>query len=355
MPEKNVKPNFAATMMASIPHRDTERAIETILTNFPEAPCLPVMTRSIRWLLEGIPCVVIDREKRQIFLDPSPERENEILEFYDRYEQEDLDYFATTPQTAPFFYAMLETLNNARPPELKWVVFHTAGPVLLGDMLKQLDGNPAIHHETLRDILIKGTNMKTLWLERKIKEEVADIEVIADLPETTLVSFTSAGGTGTREKIINAINEGFKGLRCLTWIHCCANIDWSLLTDTTTDVINFDAYQHADKVALYSEELKKFIKRGGMIGWGIVPVGEEQLMKESTQSLLDRMEKAIDQFVSKGIDEMLLASSSWVLPCCDAVLLTPEQTDLAFRMTREISEAMRVKYGFNMSSAKPNL
>jgi len=40
MPEKNVKPNFAATMMASIPHRDTERAIETILTNFPEAPCL---------------------------------------------------------------------------------------------------------------------------------------------------------------------------------------------------------------------------------------------------------------------------------------------------------------------------
>ena len=48
----------------------------------------------------------------------------------------------------------------------------------------------------------------------------------------------------------------------------------------------------------------------------------------------------------KGIDEKLLASASWVLPCCDAVMLTPDQTELVFNMTREISEVMREKYGF---------
>ena len=107
------KPNFAATMMAYVPYRDLERAIQAVLDNFPEAPCLPVLSRSMKHMLEGIPCVVFDREKRQVLLDPSPEREQELLEFYDRYEEEDLGYFATTPKTAPGFYALLEKLKEA--------------------------------------------------------------------------------------------------------------------------------------------------------------------------------------------------------------------------------------------------
>ena len=341
------KPNFAPTMMAAVPYRDMERAGGVILKNFPEAPCLPVMTRGIKWMLEGIPCVVIDRENRRILLDPSPERESELLEFYDRYIEEDLDYFATTPETAPFFYGMFERLKRSRPPELKWVIFHTAGPLLLGDTIRQPDGNPSIYNETLRDVLIKGTNIKARWLEKKIREEIPGVEVVADLPETTLVNFTSAGGTGMREDVITAINEGFAGLTCLTWIHCCANIDWSLLTDCNVDVINFDAYQHTEKVALYAEEFKRFIERGGMIGWGIVPVIDALLSGETVSGLVDKLQEGFDLFVSKGIDEELLASSSWVLPSCETVLLTNEQSDLVFKMTNEISQVMRGRYGFD--------
>lgn len=340
------KPKFAATMMAAVPYKDVKRGIDVILKNFPEAPCLPVMTRGIRWMLEGIPCLIIDREKRQILVAPPEEREEELLEFYDKVDQEDLDYFATTPQTAPFFYALLDRIKQSRPPELKWVVFHSPGPLLLGDILKQVDGTPCVYHETLRDVLIKAVNMKARWLERKIKQEIPEVEVIADLPETTLVNFTSAGGTGTREDIINAINEGFKGLTCPTWIHCCANIDWTLLTDSDVDVINFDAYLCADKVALYVDEFKKFLDDGGMIGWGIVPVIEDLLLKEDVQSLVKKLEKDIDIFVSAGIDEELLASCSWILPACEPILLTPDQSDLVFEMTSQISKIMKSKYKF---------
>jgi len=341
------KPKFTAAMMAAVPYRDMERTLRVILENFPEAPSIPVMTRSMKWLLEGIPCLVFDREKRQVFMDPSPEREDELLEFYDRYDQGDLEYFSVTHKTAPFFYAMIERLKKDRPPGLKWIFFHTAGPVLLWDVIKQLNGNPSIYHETLRDVLIKAANMKAKWLERKIKEEVPGVEVVADMPETTLVNFTSASGAGTKEDIIEAINEGFIGLTCLTWIHCCANIDWSLLIDSNVDVINFDAYQHSDRVSLYSEEFKGFLERGGMIGWGIVPVIEELILKESVDSLVEKLERAIELFVKKGIDEELLASSSWILPSCETVLLTPDQSDLVFSMTREISQIMRSKYGFD--------
>ena len=339
------KPNLTATMMAYTPYRDIPRAIKIILDNFPEAPCLPVLTRSIKHMLEGIPCLVFDREKRQVILDPSPEREKELFEFYDKYEAQDLDYFATTPEAAPGFYALLERLKGARPRKLKWIAFQTAGPVLLADVIKQSDGNPSYHNETLRDMLTKASSMKSRWLEKKIKEEVPGVEVIAGLPETTLVSFTSAGGSGTREDIITCINGGFEGLDCVTWIHCCANIDWTLLIDSNVDVINFDAYQHSEKIALYHEEFEAFLRRGGMLAWGIVPVTDELIAGEDVPSLVEKLEQGMRLLVTKGIDEGLLVSSSWLMPCCDTVMMSPENSDRAFRMTREISETMRHKYG----------
>jgi len=50
--------------------------------------------------------------------------------------------------------------------------------------------------------------------------------------------------------------------------------------------------------------------------------------------------------VKQGIDEELLAASSWLLQSCETVLLTPDQSDLAFSMTHEISHIMKRKYGF---------
>lgn len=340
------KPCFTPTMMAAVPYRDVKRAADTILACFPEAPSLAVTTRSVRWIVEGIPCLVMDRERRTVYFDLCTEREGEIFEFYDRYEGGDMDYFATTPQTAPFFYRMIEEIAERRTDALKWVGFHTAGPLLLGDTFKQKDGTPSIHNETLRDVLIKGMNMKARWLANWIRSVLPDIEVIADLPETTLVTFTSSGGTGSKESIIEAINLGFDGIAAISWVHCCANIDWSLLIESNVQVINFDAYQHADNIALYAKGLKRFLECGGMLGWGIVPVVKEDLAGESTESLIQRLEHGIHLLVEQGIDEDLLARASWVLPSCETVLLTPDESDRVFQLTREISQAMKERYDF---------
>ncbi|MBI4765357.1 MAG: hypothetical protein HY787_12245 [Deltaproteobacteria bacterium] len=343
------KPCFAATMMGAVPYREMDRAAGIILECLPEAPSLPIMTRGIRWMLEGIPCLVFDRERRIVYFDLSTEREGEILDFYDHIEADDLDYFATTSKTAPFFYDMIERIQSSRPAELKWVLFHTSGPLLFGDMLKQADGTPSIHNETLRDILIKGLNVKARWLEKKIRAEIPGVEVVADLPETTLVNFTSSAGTGSRDGIIEAINLSFANVEGLSWVHCCANIDWSLLFDSKVRIVNFDAYQHAEQVALYAQDIQSFLKRGGMLGWGIVPVVSDHLRGETAESLIQRLEEGIDRLVKRGIDEKILAESSWVLPSCETVLLTPEESDRALKITSQISQAMKKKYGFKCS------
>jgi hypothetical protein len=334
-------------MTAAVPYKDMEKTIQVVLKNFPEAPCLPVMTRSIRWALEGIPCLVFDRQRREVFLDPSAGKEGELLEFYDSYEAGDLDYFAFTRENAPWFHALIETLEESRPDELRWVHFENLGPILMADVIKQPDGKSSFQDETLRDILIKATNMKSKWLIKKIRDSVPGIEVITGHAETTLVNFTSAGGTGSKEEIVAAINSGFEGLDCVKWVHCCANIDWSLLTDSDIDVINFDAFQHSDRLALYYKEIKAFLDRGGMLAWGIVPVINEVFLKESVDSLVKRLEEGISLFVEQGIDEELLAASSWVVPSCETVMMTPELSDRALSTTREISRIMRKKYRFD--------
>lgn len=80
----------------------------------------------------------------------------------------------------------------------------------------------------------------------------------------------------------------------------------------------------------------------------IVPVINELIVKENVKTLVEKLEKGISLFVSKGIEEELLISSSWLMPACDTIMMKPELSDLAFNMTKEISYIMRSKYGFNV-------
>ena len=63
MKNTSIKPNFAATALSCVPYRDAAHCVQVILENFPEAPFLPVLTRSLRYQLEGFPCIVFNRGK----------------------------------------------------------------------------------------------------------------------------------------------------------------------------------------------------------------------------------------------------------------------------------------------------
>jgi len=341
------KPRFTAAPMGAVPYRSMDRAIGSIFSHFPIAPCLPVTTRSSRWMLEGIPCLIVDRRKRTICMDCTQERENELLEFYDEYEKGNLEYFGTSHETAPFIYGAIEWVRRNASEQMKWFLVHLAGPPLLGDIIKQANGIPVFFDESLRDVIIKAVNMKTLWLVDRFQNVLPGIQIIPDLSETTLVKFTSAQGTGLREDLIDAINAGFEGIDCPRFVHCCANIDWSLLTDSSVDIINFDAYQYAESASLYAKEFRKFVDRGGMIGWGIVPVISDLLASEGVDSLVDRLQKSIDYFVRAGIEEEKLANASWVMPSCETILLTVEESDRVFDMTMQVASIMKRRYGFD--------
>lgn len=337
----NFRPRCMATVLSAIPHREPMKACEIILTYFPEAPCAPRLTMSLRMFLEGMPCVVIDAERRQLFLDLS--REQELLQFYESYEASEIDHFVISPERAQGLYAFADVVAHSAPPQLQLIHLDLPGPLTLGLSMLSSDRLPAWYDDTMRDIIVKTLIMKIMWLERFFNQIIPDTLTMITLTEPSLATFSTPFGSLNRQDMLKSIDEVLNAIKGLKAVHCCANVDWSILTESVAQVINFDAFRFSESLALYAEDLKKFIDREGMLAWGIVPV-DDTVADEDVQSLMSRLDAGIKLMVNEGIEERFLLESSFVTPSCTTSLLSVPMSERVFQLTNEVSRKLVEKY-----------
>jgi hypothetical protein len=149
----------------------------------------------------------------------------------------------------------------------------------------------------------------------------------------------------SRDQVISALEETFAGIKGIKGVHCCGNTDWSILLQTSTNVIHFDAYKYTDSLAIYPAEVKKFLDRGGCIGWGIVPTNAEDVANESVASLKDRLESAMEPFTRKGIAFSTLIEQGLLLPACGLGPIGSESAaESALQLLADLSVTIRKKY-----------
>ena len=112
--------------------------------------------------------------------------------------------------------------------------------------------------------------------------------MIMFLDEPYLSAFGSAYTPINRDEVVGGLNEitqGIKSANVLTGVHCCGNTDWSIFTEVPNiDIISFDAFGFLEKFVLYADNLGNFLKRGGVICWGIVPT--QEFSQQVTTNLL---------------------------------------------------------------------
>lgn len=88
-----------------------------------------------------------------------------------------------------------------------------------------------------------------------------------------------------------------------------------------------------------------FLRRGGIIAWGIIPTLTSELSTETADSLTDRLLQ-LWKFINKhGLDDDILFDRSWLAPsrCC---LINTDGTmsiDHSFALLREISLNLRAR------------
>ncbi len=331
-----------ATAIGSMPHTDAQEAWETIarrLTEIPVWPQLPNRTFLENMYVqhsEGFPGVVLQGER--IYVDRGRSLDEGLEQLYLAYLQNELEGYAVRPEYAAGLHVMLD--SDLR--EAVAVKGQVTGPISWGLTVTDQARRPVLYDEVLADAVAKHLRLKASWQERALATLNARTVLFVDEPY--LSALGSAFVSIPRNLVVRLLEEVLSGIRGLKGIHCCGNTDWSLLMETSMDILNFDAYNFAESLSLYPLEVAAFLERGGIIAWGIVPNEEKALDTESVGSLVARLDEAMALLTRKGINLDLLARQSMITPSCGLGGLTPEQSDRCLALAAGLSEAMRTRH-----------
>lgn len=97
----------------------------------------------------------------------------------------------------------------------------------------------------------------------------------------------------------------------------------------------------------YTASIQRFLDRGGVLAWGLVPTNAEPFERENLDSFTDRLERLWGSLAAGGIDREFLLSRSLLSPatCC---LVNPDgerTVEKAFGTAQRLSEKLRERYG----------
>ena len=214
-----------------------------------------------------------------------------------------------------------------------------AGPLSFGVMLKDEKRQSILHDEVLSDAAAKLLRLKASWEEKQLRRVSKNTIIFVDEPVMT--SYGSAFFSISRERVKSLLEEVLGGINGVKGIHCCGNTDWSVLLDTSAQVLSFDTYNFAESLSLYPEDVKRFLGMGGGIAWGVVPNTEDALLKETTSSLKDRLEEAMAPFTRHGVSFKQLKEQGLLTPSCGLAGLSEEASERVLEMLANLSARMR--------------
>jgi hypothetical protein len=354
----DMQPKCAATAIGSMPHTDAARAIEIIFNAIPNAPIWPQLSKrglheqmEIQYS-EGLPRIVVDEEKGRMYFDTTGDYSEELAEFYEAYiaaeETGDCAAAAISPAYSagiPALEGHLQSLGGTRPA----VKCQTTGPISFALTIVDENKRAIFYNEEFVDVVVKGLAMKCRWQIQKLKP-YAD-NVICFIDEPILSAFGSSTYVSVqREDVVAKLNEVVEAIHVdggIAGIHCCGNTEWSIPVDTGADIVNFDAYDFGETVALYPDHMRKhLVENRNALAWGVVPTSTA-IREESVQSLVDRFERMTDNLAEKaGIDKQTIVEQALITPSCGTGSMEVADAERVFLLLGETSQALIEKYGF---------
>jgi methionine synthase II (cobalamin-independent) len=332
-----------STGIGSLPHEDAARAVDLVfkyVQNIPFWPQLPRRDFREGMLIqfsEKIPCVrLIDKG---LYFDPN---EDELERFYAKIIEQDLEYFKISKEFALGLYEFHRRLKERSMPQIEFLKGQITGPFTFAASINDSEGLALINNAVYMQVIIKGLIMKALWQIKFFQEFGKKVVIFIDEP------FLSCFGSGftplNREDVCKGLSEvadAIKQAGGLVGVHCCGNTDWSIFTEIKgIDIINFDAFDFMERFILYGDYFRAFLKRGGLICWGIVPT---QLFtgEETTDLLVRRIRDGINKLVAKGVEESLIVDGLLLSPSCGLGTFTPEKAEKIFTLLADTSESIR--------------
>ena len=332
--------NCQTTAMGILPHQDVERALEVALSLdipfWPQLPKVSYFEDMYVQALENFPGVRIDPVRQKIDFNLS--RFNEELPSY--FEKaENPQTFRLTKGFSLVYHRFLER-DFSRYAAIRGQMI---SPISLGLKIVDEDQKSINYHEEVREVLFDFIQKKVNQQYRDLREKNSNAFVWVDDPGLALIFNALSGYNEVQAKTdFDRFLEGLEGPK---GVHLCAKPDWDFLLKSKIDILSFDSF-NCGAMIIHYPSLKEFVKRGGILSWGIVPTYTELLEQETSDSLMGRLEAFWEDLSQKGMDSKRLLRQSLLAPAtCNLLNLDKEKTvERAFEVLNELSNKIRKKY-----------
>jgi len=348
------KPECRPTLIGSMPVENHLEAHRLVMDHTPEIPPwvqLPTFQQEgmVAQFLPGLPGLAHSGERPYVDTE-GPDFETELLAFYEAYlscseapESLETSNFALTEETAAGFGTLCSGLETAAD-DLYAVKGQVTGPITFATGIKDQHDQAIFYHDQLRDAAVKLLALKARWQVRVLAKFGKPVIIFLDEP--ALAGFGSSEFISiTREEVVACLEEIAAAIHAeggLAGVHVCANTDWSMLLESSLEIINFDAYAYFDRFILYPGQLKNFLDAGGILAWGIVPtLHAEDIEKESAASLQAKWEGQLEQVVNLGLTTEKVRAQTLITPSCGVGSQSREKALKVLEMTRDLSRLIR--------------
>jgi len=334
------QPHLATTGIGSLPLTDPASAAAFVLGAdlsipfWPQLPQRSFLEQMIPQYAEAMPCVQPSESEGRIVLDAA-EKYQHLQRFYEAFLSEKLDDLGLSEQAAAGFWAFHRLAAGRTWPIVKGQV---TGPITFTTGIADADKKPLYSDAELRQAAVDLLTRKAQWQIERLKP-LASRQVLIFVDEPVLAAYGSSAYLGISEEDVcrmeGAIFQAIRQAGGISGIHVCGNSDWGVVIRTGVDVLNFDAYQYGTTIALYPDDVRALLDRGGCIAWGIVPT-TNAVATETADSLARRFGACVDSLAAKGFSEDLLRERALLTPSCGAGNVSADDGARIFDLLAEL-------------------
>lgn len=333
--------NLLTTAMAVMPHTDVDRALEMALSlDVPFWPQLPNYSYYEDMYVqagEHFPGILLDLEKRTLrfSMDKFLQELEDVLARFD-----DPEIFDVSKTYSAVYHRFL-ALDLADRPAIRGQL---EGPISFGFNVVDENDRPILFDDTVRPFLFDFMARRINVQLERLRRLNSNAFMFVDEPGLQFIFSALAGYGDIKAK--GDMDLFFSQIDRPRGVHLCGNPDWDFLLNLDLDVLSLDVYTNAEVFASYAPSIKRFLDRGAVIVWGIVPTGFEAFAQEEIPSLIQRLETIWKILWAKGVDRERMLAQSMISPatCC---LVNPDKektVERAFGAVRQMAEQLRERY-----------
>ena len=333
--------NLATTAMAVMPHTDVDRALEQALSLdvpfWPQLPNFSYYEDMYVQAAEHFPGIELDVEKRTLRF--SMDRFITELEGA-MAAMEDPAYLDISSRYSVVYHRFLGLDLGERIA----IRGQLEGPVSFGFNILDQDERPILFDDTVRPFMFDFMAARINIQLQRLRTLNPNAFMFVDEPGLQFIFSALSGYDSNKAK--EEMDRFFASIQRPRGIHLCGNPDWDFLLNLDLDVLSMDIYSNAEVFASYAPAVKRFLDKGAIIVWGIVPTAMEEFERQDTGGLIDRLEQVWQTLAERGVDKEQMIAQGMLSPatCC---LINPDKektVEKAFAVINRMAVILRHKY-----------